>query len=260
METLFFSIAKLVGFALKVETWLLLALVLAWLALVRGYQRQAHALLSALIGCLLTIAILPLGEWLLAPLEADYPPRAIPAQVDGIVILGGSEDTSTTRHWGQAQLNEAAERLTAGAVLARHYPNARIVFSGGSGRLRDLLPGHAALADVSGELLSSLGVAPSRLVWEQQSRNTAENARYSLQLAQPKAAEQWILVTSAFHMGRAMHSFHQAGWTNLSPYPVDYRSKAFRDGIGWNLGNNLDTLNTAIKEWIGRVVYRLSSR
>lgn len=95
---------------------------------------------------------------------------------------------------------------------------------------------------------------------EGQSRNTAENARLSLSLATPAPGETWVLVTSAFHMPRAMRSFEVAGWPVLVAWPVDYRTARFGDGIGWNLTYNLTVLDTAFRELVGQLAYRLTGR
>jgi uncharacterized SAM-binding protein YcdF (DUF218 family) len=113
---------------------------------------------------------------------------------------------------------------------------------------------------MAGQFFRGQGIAPDRLRLEGQSRNTAENARLSLALASPAAGETWVLVTSAFHMPRAMRSFEAAGWSGIVPWPVDYRTSSFADGIGWNLTRNLQVLNTAIREQVGQLAYRLTSR
>ena len=113
---------------------------------------------------------------------------------------------------------------------------------------------------MAGRFFRDQGIAPERLLLEGKSRNTAENARLSLALATPAAGETWVLVTSAFHMPRAMRSFEATGWTGLVPWPVDYRTSAFSDGIGWNLTGNLEVLNTAIREQVAQIAYRLTSR
>jgi len=69
-----------------------------------------------------------------------------------------------------------------------------------------------------------------------------------------------VLVTSAFHMPRAMRSFEMVGWTGLVSWPVDYRTSSFADGIGWDLTHNLKVLSTAIREQVGQIAYRLSGR
>ena len=256
MDTAFFILSKLTGLALQVETWLVIGLIAGRLA----HPRLAGLIVGAALAVLLLVGIFPIGEVLLRPLEAEFPPRAAPARIDGIVVLGGVEDQRPTAAWGDPQLNAAAERLTAAAALAIAHPEARLVFSGGSGRLRDTVLGQPELPSIAVDFFVALGVDPDRITWEDQSRNTAENAQFSYDVAAPAAGESWVLVTSAFHIGRALNSFEVTGWREIIPHPVDYRTGNFRDGIGWNLAGNLAVLNIAIKEWVGRLAYRLTGR
>lgn len=225
-----------------------------------GYTRLAKRSGLLVLLTMITIATLPIGELLLWPLEAEYPPRDAPVTIDGIVVLGGVEDLRTTALWGQPQVNAAAERLTAAAALAIQYPAARVIFSGGSGRLRDATAGYLKGPNVALEFFKSFGISAGRITWENQSRSTAENARLSFAVAAPKSHETWVLITSAFHMSRAKASFAAVGWPNIIPYPVDFRTGDFSSGIGWNLSGNLETINIAIKEWVGRVAYQITGR
>ncbi len=260
MDTAFFILSKLVGLALQVETWLVIGMVASPIAARFARPRLARWSGSVTLAALLLIGIFPIGEVVLRPLEAAFPPRAAPAHIDGIVVLGGVEDQRATAAWGKPQLNEAAERLTAAAALAIAHPEARLVFSGGSGRLRNTVLGQPDIPSVAVDFFVSLGIDPTRITWEDQSRNTAENARFSYEVAATASGETWVLVTSAFHMGRALASFEAAGWGDIFPHPVDYRTGSFSDGIGWNLSGNLEVLNIAIKEWVGRLAYRLTGR
>ena len=260
MDTAFFILSKLIGLALQVETWLVIGMVVSLIAGRFARPRLARWSGSVTLVALLVVGTFPIGEVLLRPLETEFPPRAAPEQIDGIVVLGGVEDQRATAAWGEPQLNEAAERLTAAAALAIAHPEARLVFSGGSGRLRNTVLGQPDIPSVAVDFFESLGIDPDRITWEDQSRNTAENARLSYEVAAPSSAETWVLVTSAFHMGRALASFEAAGWSGIAPHPVDYRTGSFSDGIGWNLVGNLEVLNMAIKEWIGRLAYRLTGR
>ena len=158
------------------------------------------------------------------------------------------------------QLNEGAERYTAALALARRFPGAQVLFTGGSGALRDAAGAATSEAYIAERFFLDQGIAPKRLLLESQSRNTAENARLSLKLAGAAPDEDWVLITSAFHMPRAMRSFEAAGWDSLVAWPVDYRTSRFGDGIGWNLIQNLAVLNTAIRERVGQLAYRLSGR
>lgn len=260
MDTAFFIFSKLIGLALQVETWLVIGMVVT---LVAGRFARPHLARwsgSVTLAALLAVSIFPIGDILLRPLEAEFPPRAAPLQIDGIVVLGGVEDQRATTVWGEPQLNEAAERLTAAAAIAIAHPEARLVFSGGSGRLRNTVLAQPDIPSVAVDFFVSLGIDPDRITWEDQSRNTAENARFSYEVAAPASGETWVLVTSAFHMGRALASFEAAGWGEITPHPVDYRTGSFIDGIGWNLAGNLEVLNIAIKEWVGRMAYHLTGR
>jgi len=208
----------------------------------------ARRVLSATLIAALAITIQPLGELLIRPLETRYPANPTITAPTGIIVLGGAEDADRTAYWHQIQLNDAGERFTAALALARRFPKAKIVFTGGSGSLRDVLEKGVSGATVAKQFFSEQGIPASRLILESKSRNTAENARLTYALLQPKPGQTWVLVTSAFHMPRAIRSFRRAGWTGVIPYPVDYRSGRFVDDIGWDLTKNLKTLNIAVKE------------
>jgi uncharacterized SAM-binding protein YcdF (DUF218 family) len=109
--------------------------------------------------------------------------------------------------------------------------------------------------------LEALGVAAERITAEEQSRNTIENAVFSRLLANPKPGERWLLVTSAYHMPRAMAAFGAAGFA-VEAYPVDWRTRgpidAFRPFS--SLGDGLRRTDTAMHEWVGLLTYRLTGK
>ena len=142
-------------------------------------------------------------------------------------MLGGALSPDVSHARNTVALNEAAERLTAVAELARRYPDARIIFSGGSGAV---IFDERPEAEFALRLLETLGVAPGRVVAEDKSRNTVENARFSRELAQPKPGERWLLVTSAYHLPRAVGVFRKAGFP-VEAYPVDWRTRGAGDAL-----------------------------
>jgi uncharacterized SAM-binding protein YcdF (DUF218 family) len=261
MDTVFFVISKLAGAALMLETWLVLAALMTVWATRTGRLRLARRSSAGLVLALLVIGLIPLGDLLLRPIERNHPVIAPPDGIDGIIVLGGGEDVAASVASGQAQLGEGGDRYMAALALARAAPEARILFAGGSGRLRDIgSGGFVSEAAIAERIFAAQGITGERLLIESRSRNTAENARLARALAQPEAGARWVLVTSAFHMPRALASFEAAGWTGLIPYPVDHRTRDWRDALGWNFGRNLGLLNTAIREWVGRAVYAITNR
>ncbi len=257
-SAIFFMISKLVGLAIRGETWLILGLLAAVLCRWRGRAGWANGLTLAVLAGLATLTAVPVGDWALAPLESRYPPNPpLKAPPDGIIILGGAVETEKWKATGQVHLNDQAERVTEGAVLALRYPKARVVLSGGGAVMGPIDTSEAA---AMGALLTELGVDPARLVLEEESRNTAGNAEFSLALAKPKPGEHWLLVTSASHMPRAMAAFERAGWTGLVPWPVDFSIPPGGRGQTWDLPLNLYFLNRAVKEYVGILAYAVAGR
>ena len=247
-----FVISKLLWLVAAPGNFLLLVLVAGVLCAIWSGRRRGFVLIAAATLGFLVIATLPIGAWLAAPLENRFPTISPPARIDGIVVLGGSIDPGLSRARGQVALMIAAGRITETVALARRFPSARVLVSGGDGTLH---PGALTEAGATRDLLVQLGVAAERVELESAARNTYENAVLSLAAAQPKAGETWLLVTSAMHMPRAVGCFRRAGWT-IVPYPVDYRtSTRIGTGPGLLLADDLMLVNFATKEWLGLVAY-----
>jgi uncharacterized SAM-binding protein YcdF (DUF218 family) len=218
-------------------------------------RRLGRHLTSAGILLVAVLTLLPLGQVLLRPLEERFPQPDLPARIDGIILLGGSVHTEMTADRGQPVLNNSAERITEFVALARRYPEARLLFTGGSGFV---FAGDLREAEVIRKVLDGIGFDPSRITFERESRNTYENAVFSRLLVDPQPGETWLLITSAAHVPRSVGIFRRAGWPVL-PYPVDYRSTHV---LTWSpdLLSGLDALNESLREWIGLAAYRLMDR
>ena len=171
-------------------------------------------------GLLVIVNIIPIAELLLLPLENRFPvPSVDSKRIDGIIVLGGSEEPQISFARKQYALNEGGERLISFASLAKRFPKARLIFSGGSGSLfKDNNESDSARL-----VFQELGMDISRIEFDTKSRNTYESAINIYQMVKPKYDENWILITSAFHMPRSVGVFRKGGW-RVIPYPVDYRS------------------------------------
>ncbi|WP_245396599.1 YdcF family protein [Jiella sonneratiae] len=200
----------------------------------------------------------PLGLVMTAALENRFPRPAIPEKIAGIVVLGGSFDTRIARTRGGFEFNEAADRVTEALILARRHPEAKVIFSGGDA---SILAEDVPETISAKEFFTGAGLDPSRLVLDGKARDTFENALYAKRLADPKPGETWLLVTSAFHMPRAVGCFRKAGFPVL-PYPVDYRTpgggEVFRPSNA--TVRNLEKVHFAVREYLGLLAYRLQGR
>ena len=257
MDNLFFIASKLMGAAFRIETLFILLLGAGLVSLHRRRTRSARRAFSVTLVSTLALTVLPLGHLLLAPLELRYPANPQIKTVSTIIVLGGAEETDYSARWRQPNVNAAGDRYIAAISLARRFPESRILFAGGSSSLAG---SELSEASIARDIFRDAGITDTRLRFEDSSRNTAENAALLRNETPQPGSGVSLLVTSAFHMQRAMATFCAAGWTNLVAWPTDYRTSKFRDGIGWNFAENLANLNTGIKEWIGLLIYRLTGR
>ena len=177
MDTAFFITSKLIGALIRPDTWIILALAMIVLALGINYRRLALWTGSVALALLVALSLLPLGDLLLQPVERTYPAQPQLNRVHGIIALGGSEDARASAYWDQMQLNEGGERYIAAMMLARRFPQARVLFTGGSGALRDLTGAETSEAAIAERFFLDQGIAPARILLEDQSRNTAEQQK-----------------------------------------------------------------------------------
>lgn len=251
-----YILSKILGFIFQPTHLAVLALAAGFWRMRRTGARHGQRLAAAGLGWLLVAGLLPLGNALILPLEQVYATAGPPGpgvEIRGILILGGAEQGRTSAQRGSLALNEAGERFVEGARLARRFPAAQVALIGGPGRL---WPGEGAAAPMLEQALADLGVAPGRLVVEQRSRTTYENALAARNLLKPQPQETWILVTSAYHMPRAVAVFRHVGFSVL-PCPVDYRTSGWSDLFRPfdQLAGGLQRTAAAVREWAGLAAY-----
>ena len=255
---MFFALSKILWYLVNPANLLLVFLTFGVLLLWTRWRRFGRWLVGFATLVFLFLAVVPVGRWGFGVLENRFPPLInLPQRVDGIIVAGGVVNPVTSKDRGQLDINGAVERIYEMAVLSRRYPKARLVFSGGSGSLlyQEYKEAHAVAP-----LLQQLGIDPGRVIFEDQSRNTAENAVFSYRIVQPKKAETWLLVTSAFHMPRTVGSFRQVGW-NVTPYPVDYHTRKTKTiPVQFNFAGGLSSLGGTVHEFLGLLFYWLDGK
>jgi uncharacterized SAM-binding protein YcdF (DUF218 family) len=256
---MFLFVSKTLGVLVVVSNVLVVVAFAGAVALLFRRKRLGAVLVwTAALGFLL-MGFGPVGSILMRPLEDRFPrpPGDIP-EPTGIIVLGGVIGSPTLPR-GAIALTQDGERLTETATLARRYPNARIVVSGGTFGSRSDAESEAFIAK---RFLTDVGVDESRIVTEARSLSTAENAVFTRELIMPQPGEQWLLVTSASHMPRAVGTFRHAGFPVI-PYPVGYTTMG-QPSDYWTLrletSTNLVRVDVAVHEWLGLTAYWLAGQ
>ena len=256
---MFFALSKIFGFFTTPSNTIATVCAVGALLLLLQRQRAGSLTLTFGILMLLVFGYSPAGNVLTLSLTERFPAwQSDGRDPDGIIVLGGAIDQESSAARGTVEMNGAAERLTETAELAKRFPRARVVFSGGSS---NLFENPLAEAPIAGEWLQRFGVAADRITLESASRTTDENAVFTRRMLMPKPGERWLLVTSAFHMPRSIGAFRAAGF-DVEAYPVDWRTRGWRDaGTPFDLlSAGLARTDNAVHEWIGLVGYWLAGR
>ena len=250
-----YTASKLLGLLTTSGSLLMIALLAGVFLLWSRRWRVGRALLSVAVLALAALTFLPIQPMITGMLENRFqaaPP--LPDHIDGIIVLGGMIRPGISRARGRPNLNDAAERLIEGAHLAHLHPEAKVLFTGGSPNPWEP---EARESDFAGKALVEMGVDPSRLIIEDRSRNTYENAIFSLPLTPDGGKGTWILVTSAIHMPRSIGVFRKAGW-DVIPWPCNYLTGGEPEWANEDVAiQRLFLLSRTAHEMVGMLYYRL---
>jgi len=200
----------------------------------------------------------PLSKFLLSKIEDYIQPSKFPVEkLTGVIILGGSFDSAlASKERNEVLLNNSAERLTKAIEIYKRNSRVLILFSGFSGELR---PGSWSESDMAKKFFLDQGVRIDNLIFENQSRNTFENVKYSKDIINSHKGT-WALITSANHIPRSFFTFKKQGLI-LEPISVDYRtsvSKIF--WINFNISDGLKDWTIILHEMIGIIYYKITNK
>jgi uncharacterized SAM-binding protein YcdF (DUF218 family) len=243
----FYFLSKVVWFFLKPSN-LLLILGIVGVLLSRRFPRLVFPFFTIFMLVIILFGVFPTGYLLLHPLENQFAAREIdqsnpvPA---GIIILGGAVEFGITRSRKSYALSNEGERVNEGIYLALQYPSTRIIINDRETYSR----------------FTDFGISSERIILERKSKNTYQNATYAKSAIGPDDSGSWIVITSAYHMPRAVGSFRSVG-LDVIPWPVDFRTTATlrRDALLASIPEKLDLLDLAAKEWVGLIAYRVTGR
>ena len=222
----------------------------------------AHILGRRIIGLSLLLAVIPsffpLTQWLASTLETRVTvPNPLPESVDGILVLGGSVDWGVSQAWEQLSTNGTGERLMAANALAERYPEAKLVFTG---IFKQIIPQEFLATSTDSALFTGPEYAGREIIFIGEARSTYEEALLSIEQLEPRPDERWMIVTSAWHMPRALETFRTQGWS-LLPYPADHKSLSkVRLSPSLDIMGNLDDLDEMVREWGALIIYNRTGR
>jgi uncharacterized SAM-binding protein YcdF (DUF218 family) len=261
---MFFYLAKALWFVLQPSTLIALLIGYGSILIWTGWARWGRRFVTVGAVLLLLAGLSPLGNALILPLEDRFPRTDLdtPPPPTGFILLGGAEDRLVGTARKAPTLNEAGERIIEAAILAKRFPTAKIAFSGGDA---GVLYKSSSEAEGAAELLTALGVPREQLILEAAARDTYENAVFlkeelaKMGLLGP--GTRWVVITSAYHMPRAMGAFRTAGF-NVEAWPVDYRTRGRADLTRPfdKVSEGLRRVDVASREWVGLVAYWMRGR
>lgn len=260
---MFFVASKLIWLVLQPLSVIFLLLLGGMILMWRGRRRAADWVHASATAIIVLTAFTNLGDVIIQPLENRFArPNPLPERISAIVVLGGATDGRVGYARGLTELNDAGDRLTEAVVLARRYPLAPVLVSGGVGGIGAVAGTEDVETDAaSGQrFLVEQGVLPERIVLDATSRNTDENAVNSRELL-AAADAPILLVTSGFHMPRSVGLYRAQGF-EVVPWPVDYRSTG-TEGLRFSIFeplSNLTTFTVAMREWVGLAAYWATGR
>jgi len=200
----------------------------------------------------------PLSNFLLSKIEDYIQTSKYPVQqLTGVIVLGGSLDSGLqSKERNEISLNSSAERLTKALEIYKKNPRVLIIFSGFS---NEIIPKGWNESDMAKKFFLDQGVKIDNLIFENQSRTTFENIKYSKDIiANYKGT--WGLITSANHMPRSFFTFKKQGLI-LEPINVDYKTGTSRMfWINFDISSGLRDWGIVLHELIGISYYKLTNK
>lgn len=233
-------------------------LILIFLLLFTNLKKLTFFFSKSLLILFLFFGYTPLSNFLLNKIEDFIKPSKYPVQqLKGIIVLGGSFNSGLqSKERNEVLLNSSAERLTKVLEIYNKNPKLLILFSGFSGELK---PQGWSESDMAKKFFLEQGIKSDNLIFENHSRNTFENIKYSKDIILSYKGT-WGLVTSAYHMPRSYFGFKRQGLI-LEPISVDYQtgtSPIF--WINFDISSGLRNWSIIFHEIIGISYYKITGK
>jgi uncharacterized SAM-binding protein YcdF (DUF218 family) len=237
--------------------WFWFALLAAALILLLGHRRKLGWLLLGIVLLASLSEALRFSDWLIVDLERPYLRKEVspPVPADAVIVLGGYAHPSTNNYCG-IQFNEAADRLITGIALVRDRKGRVLVLSGG-GRGDPPMPVEAQAA---AHWIRSWNLVAVPVEFLGPCGDTHDEALHASMLVRTNGWKNIILVTSAWHMRRALATFQKVGLDAI-PVAADFRglpADATKSRFSWiPRTSSLGQFNLWLEETLGYFYYWL---
>jgi uncharacterized SAM-binding protein YcdF (DUF218 family) len=255
LDNLFFIVSQLFKPLFRIENIYVVLVLFIFISYLRRWQKILRiSIVTSLVLAILLTFTAPI-QFLVSNLENRHPqPSAKNLEsASGVIVLGGAlQEGQIPFERNQTSINENGERLTTALQLLHTFPNLKLLYSTGSGQL--LVNGSTEYA-AAVKFFNEQKIEGNRIIFENTSRNTFENAKASFEKISPKS-NSWILITSATHMNRSVKTFSEAGWSVI-PYPVDYQTGTRINWTQISASKGTQLWNRWIHETVASVLYFL---
>jgi uncharacterized SAM-binding protein YcdF (DUF218 family) len=254
-----FYLSKILNFFIN-PLYILLSVILIQLFIIFFSESKKLVIFFSKLFLILFLffGYIPLSNFLLSKIEDYIQPSKYPVQqLTGVIVLGGSFNLGLqSKERNEVSINSSAERLTKALEIYKKNPKLLILFSGFS---EELKPQGWSESDMAKKFFLDQGVKLDNLIFENQSRNTFENIKYSKDII-INYKGTWGLITSANHMPRSFFTFKKQGLI-LEPISVDYKtgtSKMF--WINFDISSGLSNWSFVLRELIGIAYYKITNK
>ena len=253
MDDILFILGKIFLFILNFENFIFFSFIFLIFIYFLNFKKLLKIYIISLITFIIIISIIPIGQYYIYNLENENIQKPIPDKIDGIMLLAGSIDPDLSIKSNQISLNELSERLLYFVFLSNKYPDAKLLYSGGSSNIfSDNYP--SLFAKKYFEMTSLKNI---NITYDNNARNTYESFKNFKQLTDYNNSEKWILITSASHMKRSMLTACKFG-LNFIPYVVD---KSVSDNlVFFNLSKNIKNFFNFLRIYFAICYYKLTDR
>lgn len=254
-----FAFSKVVGWLLNPVSLAIILIVLSVVAAIFRFRKTGILFGIGTALWLIIVLYSPLATWLIRPLEQQFEKVEIGGDFSGIIVIGGGIESDISASLNHIEFAAGADRLIQGIVLAKKFPDVKVIYTSGTGRLEE---DAMRSADIAGDFILQNGIDKSRIILERNSRNTFENVEFTKKILGREATNgKYVVITSAFHMPRTIGIFRAQG-VKVIPYPVDYRTINNDKLVDPSRSpmDNFVNMSIALREWSGLVSYYLIGR